>query len=66
MSRAGRRTAILGGSGSGKSTLFALALRFYVPSSGRVLLDGADVNQANFVQQTPLRRGRPMQASGMS
>mmetsp|Transcript_26391 Transcript_26391/g.84912 ORF Transcript_26391/g.84912 Transcript_26391/m.84912 type:complete len:683 (-) Transcript_26391:239-2287(-) len=40
---AGRRTAILGGSGSGKSTLFALALRFYVPSSGRVLLDGADV-----------------------
>ena len=43
MSRVGRRTAILGGSGSGKSTLFALALRFYVPSSGRVLLDGADV-----------------------
>ena len=43
MSRIGRRTAILGGSGSGKSTLFALALRFYVPSSGRVLLDGADV-----------------------
>ena len=27
----------------GKSTLFALALRFYTPARGRILLDGADL-----------------------
>ena len=41
--RVGELTAITGASGCGKSTLIALALRFFDPSSGRILLDGRDV-----------------------
>ncbi|HEU4399164.1 MAG TPA: ABC transporter ATP-binding protein [Actinomycetota bacterium] len=40
---AGSRLAVVGGTGSGKSTLAALVPRLYVPSAGRVLLDGHDV-----------------------
>ena len=39
----GERLAIVGGSGSGKSTLLKLALRFYAPTQGRVVLDGVEV-----------------------
>ncbi|MEL6428083.1 MAG: ABC transporter ATP-binding protein [Planctomycetota bacterium] len=38
-------TAIVGATGSGKSTVTKLLLRFYDPSSGRVLLDGRDVRE---------------------
>lgn len=41
--RVGEVTAIVGESGSGKSTIVALALRFFDPSAGRVLLDGRDI-----------------------
>ncbi len=40
---AGERVALVGPSGAGKSTLFQLLQRFYVPSSGSILLDGIDI-----------------------
>ncbi len=39
----GEVVAIVGPSGAGKSTLFQLALRFYDPTRGAVLLDGVDI-----------------------
>ncbi|GAU75464.1 ABC transporter ATP-binding protein [Fusibacter sp. 3D3] len=41
---AGEQIAIVGSSGSGKSTLFALALAFYEPYGGKVMLDGECVS----------------------
>lgn len=45
--KAGELVGIVGSSGSGKSTLAKLLLRLYVPSRGRVLLDGADIGGIN-------------------
>lgn len=45
--RPGETVAVVGPSGAGKSTLFQLALRFYDPQSGRVLVDGVDVRDAD-------------------
>ncbi|MBG6215200.1 ATP-binding cassette subfamily B protein [Cryobacterium sp. CAN_C3] len=42
--RAGETIALVGPSGSGKSTLLNLVLGFVRPSTGRVLLDGHDMN----------------------
>lgn len=44
---AGEIIGIVGPSGSGKSTLAKLAQRMYVPESGRVLVDGTDLNLAD-------------------
>jgi subfamily B ATP-binding cassette protein MsbA len=41
---AGQSVALVGASGSGKSTLANLVPRFYLPSSGRITLDGHDLN----------------------
>jgi subfamily B ATP-binding cassette protein MsbA len=41
---AGTTTALVGSSGSGKSTLISLAMAFNRPLSGRVLVDGRDLN----------------------
>ncbi|MEM9169533.1 MAG: ABC transporter transmembrane domain-containing protein [Pseudomonadota bacterium] len=39
----GETVALVGPSGAGKSTIFQLLLRFYDPTSGRVVFDGRDV-----------------------
>jgi len=41
--RPGETLALVGATGAGKSTLAALVLRFFDPTQGRVLLDGADL-----------------------
>jgi ATP-binding cassette, subfamily B, bacterial len=40
----GETVAFVGPSGAGKSTTFQLALRFYDPAAGRILLDGVDIS----------------------
>ncbi|CAF3431738.1 unnamed protein product [Fusarium graminearum] len=60
---AGKTTAFVGASGSGKSTIIGLLERWYLPSSGRLLLDGVDISTLNvkwfrsqmaLVQQEPV------------
>jgi len=41
--RGGERVGLVGRSGAGKSTLVNLALRFFDPDRGRVLIDGQDL-----------------------
>ena len=41
---AGSTTALVGSSGSGKSTLISLIMAFNRPRSGRILIDGRDLN----------------------
>ena len=42
---AGKTVALVGPSGAGKSTMINLALRFFDPQKGRVLIDGQDVSR---------------------
>ncbi|KAL8243603.1 hypothetical protein R6Q59_009861 [Mikania micrantha] len=60
---AGKTTALVGASGSGKSTIIGLLERWYVPSTGTILLDGLDIAKYNvrwlrsnirLVQQEPV------------
>jgi ATP-binding cassette subfamily B protein len=61
--RAGTRLGISGRTGAGKSTLLSLLMRFYDPTTGKVLLDGMDLrdykladlrNQFALVLQEPV------------
>lgn len=45
--RPGEKVALVGPSGAGKSTVFQLLLRFYDIESGAVLVDGADISDAD-------------------
>lgn len=47
VTRPGEQVALVGASGAGKTTLVNLILGFYRPTTGRVLIDGADVSQVN-------------------
>ena len=51
----GERLAILGPSGAGKSTLLALLGGLDRPTSGRIIVDGADLSQCDEEQLTALR-----------
>jgi ATP-binding cassette subfamily B protein len=42
--RPGQKLALVGENGSGKTTLIKLLTRLYVPTEGRILLDGQDLN----------------------
>jgi ATP-binding cassette subfamily B protein len=42
--KAGEHVALVGENGAGKSTLIKLLLRFYQPTSGRILVNGQDLN----------------------
>ncbi|CAN5160613.1 ABC transporter transmembrane domain-containing protein [soil metagenome] len=42
--RPGEKIALVGPSGSGKSTIASLLMRFYNPSKGSILVDGADIS----------------------
>ncbi|KAL2489767.1 ABC transporter B family member 2 [Forsythia ovata] len=59
---AGRSMALVGQSGSGKSSVISLILRFYDPTSGKIMIDGKDIKklklksvrkQIGLVQQEP-------------
>ena len=41
---AGKKVAIVGPSGCGKSTVFRLLYGFYTPTSGRILIDGQQID----------------------
>jgi ATP-binding cassette subfamily B protein len=51
--KAGTTTAVVGHSGSGKSTLSRLLFRFYDIQSGKITIDGQEINQ---LQQSSLRK----------
>ncbi|MDP8958545.1 MAG: ABC transporter ATP-binding protein/permease [Actinomycetota bacterium] len=46
--QAGERIAVVGETGAGKSTIAKLAVRFYDPLQGRLLLDGHDLRWVSF------------------
>jgi putative ABC transport system ATP-binding protein len=54
----GTFTAVMGPSGSGKSTFLACVAGLEQPTSGRVVLEGADVTQWDEARRTRMRRDR--------
>jgi ABC-type lipoprotein export system ATPase subunit len=54
----GEFIAVMGKSGCGKSTLLNLAGAMDLPTSGRVIIDGADTSSLGDIGLTRLRRGK--------
>ena len=52
----GKLTAVMGPSGSGKSTLMHILAALDKPTSGTVIIEGADIGQLNDSRLTKLRR----------
>lgn len=50
----GDKVAIVGENGSGKTTLIKLICRLYQPTTGRILLNGQDINNIDFDTYTKL------------
>ena len=48
--KAGKKYAIVGLNGSGKTTIIKLILRIYLPTFGRITLNGIDINQIPYRQ----------------
>ncbi len=46
---AGKTLALVGQSGCGKSTIIALLEKYYKPNSGRILVDGVDIDEVDDV-----------------
>lgn len=46
----GEKIALVGPSGAGKSTIVALLMKFYNLSSGKIVVDGRDINTLNLTQ----------------
>lgn len=44
----GKKMALVGPNGAGKSTIVKLLTRLYVPDSGKILIDGKDINDFAF------------------
>jgi len=45
--RAGEKIAIVGGSGEGKTTLVDLISLYFIPTKGKILIDGVDIKKLN-------------------
>ncbi|CAF0817662.1 unnamed protein product [Adineta steineri] len=50
IARANQTTALVGSSGCGKSTCLSLLLRYYEPSSGRLIIDGQSISDYKIKQ----------------
>ncbi|CAF3980955.1 unnamed protein product [Adineta steineri] len=50
IARANQTTALVGSSGCGKSTCVSLLLRYYEPSSGRIMIDGQSITDYKIKQ----------------
>ncbi len=50
----GEKLSIVGDNGAGKTTLIKLMLRLYTPTSGRITINGIDVNSIKYSEYTKL------------